>query len=348
MKKLLFLFFPFLLFSAPINDAFNQKNLKFKSYLFLDFGYVNDLFFKRKYKHYKNKSGKNFAVLFARVSVGYHKKNYDIGFFAQEDYLLLTNKDTAEFAYQLLNHEVLENKKYNVRIRLKGFETKGIYFNKIFVLNNLKLLLGNDLYAVTFMQDGKVSGYGIILDENNYDYYAHADYFYTRNLLYKRKVYYKYGYGYNMHFGLKYKKDDFIFRLLINNLFSYIKIKNTPYSNVYLNSKHKHYDKNGYITYSPLFYGKEYYKDYIGSFDKKYDFFVCKKYVFFEYFKWRELSLKYVGFKQNKYRLFYEMRNKSFGMEYFNKYLSIHVESNNFNYKKAKLMAVYLGLNFHF
>lgn len=346
MKKFL-LFLPFVLLAAPMNNSFNQKNSKVNSFFMSDFGYVNDLFFKRAYKHYVKKNGKNFSVLFARISLGFNRKYWNIGVFKQEDFLLQTNKDTAKFVYQLLNHKALERKNYNIFIKLKGFETQGLYFNKILKFKNLKVMLANDLYEVTFMQDGTVDGNGVIIDEKNYEYYAHTQYYYSKNLLYKRKVKYQNGYGYNFHLGIKYKKNNFTLRILMNNLISFIKINNTPYSNVYLNSNNKHY-KNGYITYSPLFYGKEYYKDYKGSFDKKYDFLIMKRKIYIEYFKWKKLNLKYIGYKNKNLNIAYEFRNKSISFKYITDKFFLNIESDKINYKKAKIIAFSCGINITF
>ena len=349
MKKLIFSLSPLFLIATPIINPFNTYNIKLNSYIFSDFSYVNDLFIHKKYSSYKEKSGKNFSILFLRASVGYNSNLYDIGVFKQENFLLTTNKDTAKFAYQLLNHKQLtENKKYNLFIKLKGFETQGFYLNKFFNVNqNLKFVIANDFFNVSLMQDGTVTGDGEEYANNKYNYDAHTTYYYSKNFLYKRKVKYQKGYGYNLHFGVLYKQNDFSARLLVNNLYSYIRIKDVPYSNVYLNSNNKNYN-NGYVTYSPLFYGKETYKDYKGSADRKYDVLLSKNILYIEYFKWEQLSLKYIGIKKKNFLLSYEIRNKTISFNaHKNKYF-VNLASNNINYKKATVLELSFGLNFHF
>lgn len=348
MKKFIILF-PFFLFSAPINNTFEVKNFNVNSYFFSDFGYANDLFFNSRYKHYIKKNGKNIAVLFSRIYTGIKKNKYSIGIFKQENFLLFSNKDSAEFVFQLLNKKVLEkNKTYNIFIKLKGFETQGIYINKIININNdLKISLSSDIYNISFMQDGIVRGYGYIENKNNYHYYAHANYFYSKNFLYKIHVKYHNGYGENIHFGIKYHKKDFICRILLNNIFSYVKINQVPYSDVYLNSNNKHY-KKGYLSYSPIFYGKEYYRNYDGAFNKKFDIFIMKKFFYIEYFKLRKLKLKYIGIKKKNYCFNYEFRNRTIGFQLNKKKYFFNIETDNLNYKKAKNIALNAGVNFIF
>ena len=312
MKKLSFFLFFFFssLYALVFFNPYEKKNFSINAESAFDFASVYDVFSGRWNKFY-NKSGKNIGYLNYRVASGFYYKNFYFSIFQRGDYFLKTNNQTAEFVYQLVNHQAKKNKFYNdLYIYVKGFRSRGFnvsYLSKID--KNFSYFVSLSMFNVYFIQDSNVNGWGYF-ENNRYDYNVHADYYYSKNYLYYIKVTEPKGYGYTSHLGFLYKKDNYKLLFIINDLYSKIIINNAPYSNVYLNSKNKHI-VNGYIHYSPIFYGIEKYVNYKSRYNPKYLLKIQYNKYFLENQRWFNINFPSFGIKTKHFNLSYGFRFKN-------------------------------------
>ena len=344
MNRLIFyiLLFSSFLHALVFFNPLNKKNFSFHAESGFEFAPVYEIFFD-KWKKLYNKSGKNVGCLNYRIESGFYWKNFYFGVFQREDYFLKTNEQTAEFVYQLLNNHIEQYKYYDdLYIYLKGFRSRGVNTSYLFYSDHLSGFIGGSVFKVSHIQDGTVSGSGYYAD-NTYDYNIHADYYYSRNFLYHININKPKGYGYTSHFGLLYKIKSFKALLLINDLFSRIYIKNTPYSNVYLNSNNKHI-VNGYIHYSPIFYGVEKYKNYQSKYNTKYLLQLMYKNYFVGNERWFNINFPYLGFKWNNLLLKYCFRFKNLNLHFQKNSWFINLGANKINLKKSSFLNISIGV----
>ena len=343
MKRLVFiLFFSSFLYALVFFNPLEKRNFYFGAESGFDFGPVYEIF-SDKWKDFYNKSGTNIGFLNYRIESGFYLKNFYFGIFQRGDYFLKTNNQTAEFVYQLINNHVEKYKYYNdLYIYLKGFRSRGIDTSYLFNYGHLSGFVGGSVFKVLYIQDGTVNGSGYYANDT-YDYNIHADYYYSRNFLYYINVNKPKGYGYTSHFGLLYKIKSFSALLLINDLFSRIYIKNTPYSNVYLNSNNKHI-VNGYVHYSPIFYGVEKYEDYRSKYNTKYLLQLMYKNYFVGNERWFNINFPYLGFKWNNLSLKYGFRFKNINLRFQKNNWFVNLGTNKINLKKSPFLNVSGGV----
>ena len=134
---------------------------------------------------------------------------------------------------------------------------------------------------------------------------------------------------------------------LINDLISKIYIKNVLYSNVYLNSNNKHII-NGYIHYSPMFYGIEKYKNYQSRYNPKYLLQLKYKNYFLGNQRWFNINFPYMGMEIKAFTLKYGFRFKNINVNFQKKYFFIDLGTNKVNLKKASFLKFNIGMFFKF
>jgi len=341
MRKLFFLFLPLFLFSNGI--VFNSK-------IYVNNDFIPDYELFKGWKTYYKKTGTNLAILYDNENIETEYKNFVLGAFREDFYFLKSNQDTAEFSYLLFSKgNIKNNKKYNLYINLYGYSIRGMKLGKIFSFNNLKIFPSFDLFQGQHMQDGAVKGSAVTYANGDYHYTAKANYFYTHNYLYKLKVNQPSAWGYRINLKINYKNKNFSFFANIKNLMGTIYWKNLPYSNVVLNTDNKDKSK-GYLIYKPTMTGVEKYVDknqnlyplsnfYVGVVNKYVDKIIVGSQMYRKYY------FPYLGFKKNNYKFLYDLRFKSVKVFYKLKHLSLFLQTNKINPKKANSFG--FGLSYH-
>jgi len=258
----------------------NDSSFYMKADIFLanDPASLKNLFSGFKGKLHQ-KSGKNIALANERFDLGYLNNYFGyIGYTYREEIFMSASQNTIELLYLTTNKKDLQvGKNYNLNLEIKAFQVQGLTFaNKWQIYNyngwqlslggGLELLYGND------MQDGYVSGNGVVTSKKDYDFQATSDYTYTHNYLYKYSVKSATAYGYSSHLSLYLHKNKLSFLLLSNDLLGKLYWDKVPYSTVKLNSNNKTFDSNGYVHYNPTISGKEGYYNYTQTLLQKWRF----------------------------------------------------------------------------
>ncbi|WP_168175681.1 hypothetical protein [Nautilia sp. PV-1] len=288
----------------------------------------------------------------SRIDFGGYYKSYYIGISKRLDFYIKTNRDTAEFIYDLISgNNLTPDYVYDIDLYLKAYMLSSFIVGKKFINEKLSIFVGGELISVQEYQDGSVTGKVISLSNNDYYYNAKADYYFSKNYLYSGWNYEKpsNGYGKSFYLSLKYNINNISKILLnINDLFGRLFIKNSPHSIVYLNSSNKKYDSSGHIVYDPLISGKEEYVNYTLKMVTKYNIEYEYKKYFIGCDKYDKLVLPYIGLKYYKFKFTYGSRFKNFTVNFKNRYFSIGLNTNKLNLKKASSFGVFVGLNYNF
>lgn len=345
IKRGVFLF-PLFLYSNELifHTPFSSQFIKFENISYSDFTSIYDL--ANNWKKLKNKSKNNILYYDTVFEINKKMDNYSIGYLREDKYFINSNKDTVLFIYQLVNKkELIENKKYNIDLDLKGIGFDSIFISKTVSKDCFEVGIIISILKMRDFQDGWIKGDVISYSDDNYEYHGVSDYYYNHNYLYHLDIKKAKGYGYTTHLGIKYKKDNLKFLYLINDVFSKVYIKNAPYSHVYLNSSNKTY-KNGYVKYNPSISGVEKYINYIMVFDKKskVEFKYTKYFIGDDYFK--NCHFPYVGYINNKYKISYGFRFKDIQLEYKLKKFIFKLGANELNLKESSYIKV--GINYRY
>jgi hypothetical protein len=354
MKKFL-LFLPLLLFSNELTFFYpwNQKNsLDFNFQLINSNDFMPSYDLLHNWDTFYSKDGTNYAYMNSRLDFGGYYNDYYIGVSKRADFYIKTNKDTANFIYDLISENNLTpNYVYDIDLYLKAYMLNSFMIGKKFVSDRFSVFLGGELISVQEYQDGYMNGKVISLSNNDYYYNAYADYYFSKNYLYKGWNYEKpsNGYGRSFYLSLKYNINNLSkIELNINDLFGKLFIKNSPHSIVYLNSSNKKYDSNGYIVYDPLISGKEEYVNYTLKMITKYNAECDYKRYFIGCDKYDKLVLPYLGVKYNKFKFIYGTKFKNYTFKYKSKNYSVGLNTNKFNLKKASSLGFYFSLIYNF
>ncbi len=239
----------------------------------------------------------NIALESSRFDIGVlAQKNYYLGYTYRHDVFMEASNDLTHLLYLTKNKKALPlNKEFNLYLSIKGLEAQGIVIGKKFILDTvnfgtLSVFLGTSLLYAKNMQEGVLTGRANIVSKYDYNFKTKTNYFYTHNYLYDLDVAKANGFGFSTHLIIGYKYKKFSMLLVANDILGKIYWNNLPYSYVFMNSKNKYYDKNGYAQYNPTIYGMENSKNYVQRLSRKLYFEgrykISSKYIFglgFEY-----------------------------------------------------------------
>jgi len=263
----------------PSSQVTNENSFHLKSATFLanDPFSLKALLLDEMKGDVHSRSGNNAAVAIERADVGYshHKYGY-IGYTFREEIFIDASQDTVELLYLTQNKKELPvGKRYNLSLCIKAYKMQGIvYANNLTLykssLWNINVGAGIEGLYATQMQDGYVKGYAVATSKKDYSFAGVSNYNYTHNYLYDLNVNPSTAYGYSTHLSCVITRKNLTLTLLANDLFSELKWKQNPYSEVYLESNNKEYDANGYAKYNPTVWGKEGYMQYKQKLVKKY------------------------------------------------------------------------------
>jgi len=225
------------------------------------------------------KQGDNIALGVVRFDIGVsdYKWGY-VGYTYRKEVAITAAQGTIELLYKTKNDIDLETgKKYNLAVKIDGFEAQGISFANnfdIFKKNGVKVNLGVGVELLTArqMQHGYVRGSAEAISQKDYNYYAESDYKYTKNYLYDLDVPNSKANGYSSHVSVYLAYENISFLFLANDIFGKLYWDKLPYSIVHVSSDNKEYDKDGYVKYKPLISGKEGTNNYIQTLESKYRF----------------------------------------------------------------------------
>ena len=354
MKKFLFLF-PLILFASELS-FFNPWNNKDSVNFNLQLKNSNDFMPSYEVLHNWNtfyaKNGTNYAYMNSRIDIGGYYGDYYLGYSKRLDFYIKTNKDTANFIYDLISgNDLIPNYVYDIDLHLKAYLLDSVVVGKKFENEKLSIFIGGEIMSVKEYQDGELSGEVVSLANKDYYYHANADYYFTKNYLYDGWDYDKpsRGHGRSFDISLKYKINDYSKVLMnINDLLGKLYIKNSPHSIVHINSSNKKYDSKGHIVYKPLISGKEEYVNYTIKMITKYNAEYDYKRYFIGCDKYNELFLPYFGLKYKKFKITYGTKFKNLTINYKNRYLLLGLNTNKLKLKKANSLGFYIGLNYDF
>ena len=314
---------------------------------------------------YTPANGDNFAIEELRVDVGtVLYDDYYVGYFYNWNYLVVSNRDFTDFYYSVKNDiKFATEQNYNLRVNIDGIEEHGIMISRnIPILDTEEhlILFGASAYVsyATDTQEGSLLGTSSIKTDQTYDANGYADYYYTKNLLYKLNVEDTYGIGYGIHFGLFYvnKQYDFDIQLTANNIGARTHFKNLPYSHVDIETKNQEINDKGHTEYNPTISGVEKYKDYIYKIPSKYHVDIKKHFSYeidlnvgvdiIDNLNIPYISVSKIYNNTQKIELIYENKFHSKGIKYQDENFMLSVISDSFSNVSA--LGVSGSFTYHF
>jgi hypothetical protein len=350
-------------FFDPVRD-FSDRAIKvdFKSFIANDPIELKELFDKWQGR-YSPKDGKNIALLDSRFDLGGYINGLYIGYFYQYNAFIDTVRDFTDLVYSTKNKlDLQKGREYDLSLDIDGIKQYGLLLSKngtVYENDRYRVVFGGGVYLSygLDMQSGWIKGSAVANAEKDYDIDAYSSYYYTRNYLYRLDVEDSYGIGYGSHVGFLYTDliYSYSFKFLVNDLFSYVKWRNLPYSKVDIKTQNKSYDEDGYLKYSPSIRGLEVYKNFTQKIDPSYKLQLTSDYkdirfalgvdrkydVNFPYFK-----IGYGFDARESFEIVLESRFKTAGFIYRYKDFNLNFSIDRFSDFKAIGFSSGLGYRF--
>jgi hypothetical protein len=257
------------------------------------------------------------------------------------------------------DHETPQH--YELELEIEGIERVGLLLSKeIYRYENdthrFFIAMSGYLSHDFNMQEGKVSGDGTIHTDDTYSAKADADYWFTKNYLYDGWDYKapSHGIGYGFHAEICYENlsDNWMARLLLNDIFSRSIWNNLPRSIVHIKTENEHIGDDGYVEYDPTVSGYEIYENHTFKISPKYDLSFRKGIS--EYFIKAGVEgtsffhLPYLGlgkvFERSVLEVFYESRFDSIGVSYTKNRYFLKLFANG--WKDVSALGFSMGFSF--
>lgn len=191
--------------------------------------------------------------------------NLEIAPFFEIYYGLETGDSTFKFIQSINNPSLIPiGEKYDILAIIDGYAFSGISFSKTIKSRNFSLKIIPKLIYGFDIQQGRLWGDFIRLDEESYKFKIYFLYLYNNNYIFKNRVYKRgIGFGYSMDTNLKFHfNPNFEISIFFQNIYGKIYWKNIPFINLKADSEREYFDEYGNIVFKPLISGYEGCMDY--------------------------------------------------------------------------------------
>lgn len=199
---------------------------------------------------------------------------FSLSFVHRNDYNLDFGRETAEFAWLNKNRQPIpHNKMYEVDVKANQYQLTGLKFGYEWDLRKdlnlygaLSYLVGTEAISGYMGEDPQGEGGFVSLYEEDVNGNMerrvsgdlHADYFYTRDVLFDRDVKAGKGYGYSIDIGFDWQIDEhWSLRGKIDDLKSEIRWDDMPHTIADATSETIQIGEDGFLVAYPLFSGIE-------------------------------------------------------------------------------------------
>lgn len=202
------------------------------------------------------------ALAYGGAELGATWQSWGGAYFEQCDYQINFTEETAEFLYLTKNRLPLElGKEYQLAIHALHNCHEGLKLNYIWrPTSNFKTKTSLSYLRSTNFTNGSLSGFATATSEKDYDFQFDADYFYSRDVLFKRSIGTALGTGYGVDLQFDWlATEKTSMQLEVVNVAGYLHWDKAPFTTANATSDRKTYDEDGYVRYKPAITGLETY-----------------------------------------------------------------------------------------
>lgn len=155
--------------------------------------------------------------------------------------------------------ELPANKTYDLRMDIQHLRAWGIQGSyEIPFASTFKLRIDGALLYGYYFTSGKLKGNAQAISANDYNFHFDADYYYSEDFLFDRRVEQPKGYGYSLGFDARWQPiPAYQLGFAVADLPARIFWQNAPRTTATADSDTKQYDASGYAIYSPAISGRE-------------------------------------------------------------------------------------------
>ena len=306
------------------------------------------------------KDGDNaFSYNWAEIGATY--KGFGIGYLSRYDYEIEYSTDTAELYYLVNNKKDLPiDKQYDLFLSAKHLYSEGVRLSYRFQFNKqLELTIGGSYLKGLLLTEGKISGTATVLAENDYDFTADVNYYYSEDVMFDRKVESPDGVGYSIDTQVKWNVTrDLTMRLGVVDLIGRMYWTDAPNTTAKASSATKEYDEDGYVKYNPVLSGYETNQDYTQTLNPRAKFQVnysvhsnaaiVGRVYKFEPSTFYQIGGEYIINKNNQLQIFYMFETNAISLGYTGKYIEYELTRDSLDIDKSYILAVRLYAHVEF
>lgn len=204
--------------------------------------------------------GGSTALLYSRVEAGVAGQHWRFGLLSRMDYQLHFSPDAAEFYHRVSNKQALDaGRTYAIEVESKHFFGNGLRLGYLFTPQpGLTLELGMSYLQGQRLTTGTLSGTATATKAGDYEFNLAADYFYSRDVLFRRETAAPDGQGYSADLRVQWQASPRLStQLTVTDLIGRIYWQDAPYTQASGTSDTKEYDEQGYVRFKPLVSGIE-------------------------------------------------------------------------------------------
>ncbi len=206
------------------------------------------------------------ALQHVQVESGVEYQDWGAGLFWRDDAEARFSADTAQLYYLLKNKQLLEvGRQYSIDLDVEHARSNGIRIFRTMRFDTwATLILGASLFHSDKLISGTMRGTATVTGKKDYELNrVTVDYYYSRDVLFDRKVTAPPGRGFAFDLDLiVVPAPAWSVHLKTENLFGNIFWKSAPFTQAQVDTDNKTYDENGYVHVKPLLSGKQGNRDY--------------------------------------------------------------------------------------
>lgn len=289
------------------------------------------------------------------VEIGANYKGIGVGILQRYDFELEYSPDTARF-YHLVNNKkpLPTGKQFDLFLAARHTYSKGLRFSYQRRINQrFAFSLGWTYLKGLRLTEGQFKGKATALADNDYDFTADVDYFYSKDVLFERKVDPPDGEGYSIDTSVDWKIwRDLSVHLKVIDLIGRMYWINAPNTTAVASSDVKEYDADGYVKYNPVLSGDETARNFTQKFHPqitlRLSYPACKSIDLIG----QAYSIKSADYYQlggsyyinaaNTVRALYMFETNAFTLGYDNKYVQFAITSDSLNINTAHTLGISL------
>lgn len=302
------------------------------------------------------KDGDN-AFTYNWAEIGATYKDFSLGLLSRYDYELQYSPETAEFYHLVNNKKSLPlNKQYHLDLTAKHTYSEGVRLSYGLRFNKqLEIRIGGSYLKGLKLTDGRLRGTASAIAENDYDFNANVDYYYSEDALFGRKVNKPNGVGFSIDSLINWTiRPKFNVHLAITDLIGRMYWSDAPNTTATATSATKEYDEDGYVKYNPVLSGYESNHDFTQKLYPRFhmqlnysldsgtnlvgQIFNCHPGTYYQ------LGGEYAFNADNHGQILYMLETNAISIGYVGNYFQFNLMSDSFNIDKAYLFAIKMNV----
>lgn len=302
-----------------------------------------------------------YAFTFNQAEFGVRYQHFSFSLLSRYEWYLRFSPDTMQLYGESVNRQDMQaGKIYNIDLRADHLISRGIKLAWTSDMSQpLIWHLSASYLKASKMMSGRLHGQAGEEGKNEYEGLLELDYTYSEDALLKREVDAPSSYfGYTTDVGVSWQFHDNAFAsLLIQDAYSAIYWQDMPYTTAKANSATAETDKDGFVSIKPLVNGFEGFHDYTQRLPVKYHtrfgLMVGQqaysiKSVYVDKLWLTDLEWARQWHEHLYSRFSYNWQTSAMGLEGQWRWLTFGILSDRFDYQKASLLSVNIGISVDF